>query len=108
MYTNTYTGCQDDWCHETKTYVSKSVKERDIRFTPLKNKLTKLSLTINLIRTNTITAGCMTNTRMISRLCRNVLKHVAGYRGHSVPYVGSQLLRIFAFDLTDDVLSLSP
>lgn len=50
----------------------------------------------------------MTNIRMICRLFPHVLKHVVGYRGHSVPYVGSQLVKIFTFDLTDDVLSLSP
>jgi hypothetical protein len=50
----------------------------------------------------------MTNMRMICRPFPRVLKHVVGYRGHSVPYVGSQLLKIFAFDLTDDVLRLSP
>jgi len=50
----------------------------------------------------------MTNMQMICRLFPHFLKHVVGFRGHSVPYVGSQLLKIFAFDLIDDVLSLSP
>jgi hypothetical protein len=48
------------------------------------------------------------NVKTIFDFCPRVLKHVMGYRSHSVLYAGFRLLKVIVFDVVDDVIRLTP
>ena len=48
------------------------------------------------------------NVQTIFDFCPRVLKHVMGYRIHSVLYAGFRLLKVIVFGVVDEVITITP
>ena len=88
------------------THTSNYFRYTDVRFAPLQKKTLKFSfscLVYILVVSIVDTPGGSANILTTFNVCTRGLEHVLSYPRHSVPYSAFELLKIFIFELTDEV-----
>ena len=102
-----YTGCPNDRYNKN---IWKSVYYTDLEITPFQRKTHQNFIALSIHLYFSVLAP-LTSQKIIQTIfdfCPRVLKHVMGYRSHSVPYPGFRLLKVIVFDVVDDVIRLTP